>query len=84
MSYTLVLDCNALRPHHDVSLPMVDLNPLKAIPPISTTLKPTSKPNSAANFVLPKVENFSSQDSGLAGSSHIMGSSGMLDPSKYL
>ncbi|KAL5269363.1 hypothetical protein ACHWQZ_G003003 [Mnemiopsis leidyi] len=81
MSYTLVLDCNALRPHQDVSLPMSKLNPHKAIPPIipSTLEGPVPvKPTSASFTLPPVVENFSSFDSGIGGSNCI------LDPAKYM
>ena len=81
MSYTLVLDCNALRPHQDVSLPMSKLNPHKAIPPIipSTLEGPVpGKPTSASFTLPPVVENFSSFDSGIGGSNCI------LDPAKYM
>ena len=81
MSYALVLDCNALRPHQEVTLPMSKLNPHNAIPPIipKTLNAAHSKPTSAS-FTLPPavVENFSSVDSGIGESNCI------LDPAKYM
>ena len=80
MSYALVLDCNALRPHQDVSLPMAKLNPHKIIPSINPkTLDGTSSKPSSASFTLPPVvENYSSVDSGIGSSNCI------LDPAKYM
>ena len=73
--YTLLLDCNALRPFNEVQLPMAKLNPHKTIPPIKEVLEEKPDPTS---FTLPLVNCYSTTDSGYDGSNVV------LDPAKYM